>query len=912
MSNDQLRKSGTEGNVGKGGESSATLTEQENEKSERPEVQRQDSTRTDVETAPASADVGGDRDQRHAEDETNINNITSEDTSSTEEAKKDDASSSQGLDTTSTSPSPVDEDEMPPVATITENPPTPDGGSVEEAKNLTAFDTAFELFQGKADFVDHDQIASWLGDSGPERADVRNYYMSLFDWTGKSVLSAVRGLCDKLYMKAESQQLDRIIDSFADRWCECNPQHGFKSPGVIYTLAYSILLLNTDHHSEDYQGNKKMGRSQYVQQTLGTMKNLLQAEDCDFSNLSGDMENNDLESISSKRKGSIDSVGHRPSISGSSSRKRWSANLTSIPKFDNTSLVCDSTLYSSKEWEGIVVSMLKTVYASIDMNPLNLARNRSSHKLNLQPQTSMSSLNKQVSGKSENRNSLLNRFSINRRSSWMSSDNWSDYNYQDAIISNETRPNSVKSHYLTKRRSMYAESTNNMFGLENIGFAGALRNTMIQEENNFGPTALSSSSSGDKTDKSPMLADGISMVSDTASFMTSAQGSIAEQESKGVEKVDQNLALHGAPWAKEGLLKFQAFLDTANVTKKYKKRDWVEVFVVVQNGYLKMFRFDTKGGAGGNLNHRRSKYNLTNGSSSVYSSHQASSTNVGAGNWLDNATMTDNISLCHTMAQVNPENKDSDLSAISSNGNKRSSVIISSCSYNASPKADATQWSLTLPSQGVLLFQAGTREIADEYVYSCNYWAARASKEPLVEAVTSIEHGWERPLEILQKKREENPDTDSIITSGSFDVLLIDSERIQVKEWKPPVQSTAHCTLSEEEQLNSLKQYISKVQQTLEKHSSVRSDMMKVFQTGHLVSTRAHANWEKRSQYLLKESVKYDTYVTTLERAVQERQKVEDETAQRKTSHSTMKANDNTSTTDNNDNDEPQPTSPQQ
>lgn len=44
-------------------------------------------------------------------------------------------------------------------------------------------------------------------------------------------------------MKAESQQLDQIIDSFADGWCECNPQHGVKSPKVIYFLAYSINLL---------------------------------------------------------------------------------------------------------------------------------------------------------------------------------------------------------------------------------------------------------------------------------------------------------------------------------------------------------------------------------------------------------------------------------------------------------------------------------------------------------------------------------------------------------------------------------------------------------------------------------------------------------------------------------------------
>lgn len=62
---------------------------------------------------------------------------------------------------------------------------------------------------------------------------------------------------------------------------------------------------------------------------------------------------------------------------------------------------------------------------------------------------------------------------------------------------------------------------------------------------------------------------------------------------------------------------------------------------------------------------------------------------------------------------------------------------------------DGRRFVLILPNKTVLLFRAGTQQVAEEFVYSCNYWAARVSKEPLSEAVTSNEYGWDRPLETL-------------------------------------------------------------------------------------------------------------------------------------------------------------------
>lgn len=58
---------------------------------------------------------------------------------------------------------------------------------------------------------------------------------------------------------------------------------------------------------------------------------------------------------------------------------------------------------------------------------------------------------------------------------------------------------------------------------------------------------------------------------------------------------DDELALLGPPWAKEGNLQSRLYWES--VGKKAKKKDWRKVFVVVQKGELSMFTFEgTKSG----------------------------------------------------------------------------------------------------------------------------------------------------------------------------------------------------------------------------------------------------------------------------------------------------------------------------
>ena len=87
------------------------------------------------------------------------------------------------------------------------------------------------IFDGDEGTISKAKAAAWLGETELARTRVRRAYMELFDWKDISILAALRGLCSRLLLKGETQQVDRILDSFSTRWCACNPSHGFKATG---------------------------------------------------------------------------------------------------------------------------------------------------------------------------------------------------------------------------------------------------------------------------------------------------------------------------------------------------------------------------------------------------------------------------------------------------------------------------------------------------------------------------------------------------------------------------------------------------------------------------------------------------------------------------------------------------------
>lgn len=90
---------------------------------------------------------------------------------------------------------------------------------------------AQKIFDGNEEFILKDKAASWMGEEGLIRQRVLQAYMDLYDFKNKSIVTSLRDVCNRLVLRAETQQVDRILVAFSARWCSCNPNHGFKSTG---------------------------------------------------------------------------------------------------------------------------------------------------------------------------------------------------------------------------------------------------------------------------------------------------------------------------------------------------------------------------------------------------------------------------------------------------------------------------------------------------------------------------------------------------------------------------------------------------------------------------------------------------------------------------------------------------------
>ncbi len=153
---------------------------------------------------------------------------------------------------------------------------------------------------------------------------------------------------------------------------------------------------------------------------------------------------------------------------------------------------------------------------------------------------------------------------------------------------------------------------------------------------------------------------------------------------------------------------------------------------------------------------------------------------------------------------------------------------------------------LTLSDGGVYFFQAGTEELVNEWVSTCNYWAARTSKEPLAGGVSNMEYGWNRvtdPIHGRSHSDTESTKDDSMSVmsgrsshsrfggwrDGASTVRASRSpwaERVYINEWKPPLPPTVSSEHDEETQMEALKKHVESMKKDLKKHNELREPML--------------------------------------------------------------------------------------
>ena len=691
---------------------------------------------------------------------------------------------------------------------------------------------ARKIFDGDEEDVTRTEAASWLGEKNMLSTKTLQAYMQLFDFAGQNVLAALRVLCGKLVLKGETQQFDRIIMAFSTRWCECNPSHGFKAQDVIHTVCYSLILLNTDLHLADIA--ERMSRSAYVKNTLPTIRRVVSdAAPNAFDDTVKPTPNNARPAMPwQDSSNSVQTLSPTDRTSFDQERTTTITKRLSLrPPFDrqnsdtgtpdsagvamaSNALVSQPWTGQMRSWELEIENILKSFYASIRTEPLPLMgapsvseiptadKNLSVGNLNLgvlkrsnsvvskaqSDATSFRGLRSMTMGFQSKYNrsrpkiypssAVSSRTSFDGDSVWspVQSSTWSKNSFSRTLTS--TSMQSLGQHFPPATADFK----------HSIGFANALSQAIIREENDFAQAAA-----------------------DNQSVSLSVPRGLLE---------DEALALEGAPWAKEGLVKHKHHLETSG--KKAKERTWSEVFAVISKGKLTLFAFN-KSTKTMSMGRKAQTKAQSNGRAA-----SAAAAPRGGGDWMENAEQLDVFVLRQTIASTLPPP-----------------------GYS---KTRPHVWALSLPSGAVHLFQVGTPDIAKEFMTTANYWSARLSKEPLSGGVSNIEYGWSDevintalleprvgamspnpPPSIQNRPMHSHTGSSGGIGRSSLQSSIrtsldtgfgsrprLPGDKVQLAEWHPPSQSMMASQLLEVDQLKALTAYVSNVEAELARHNELK------------------------------------------------------------------------------------------
>ena len=94
--------------------------------------------------------------------------------------------------------------------------------------------------------------------------NVLRSYMRGFKFFGEPLDMSVRKLLMEVELPKETQQIDRVLQAFANRYHECNPGV-YDSPDKAYIIAFSIVILHTDIFNKN--NKHKMQKQDYTKNT---------------------------------------------------------------------------------------------------------------------------------------------------------------------------------------------------------------------------------------------------------------------------------------------------------------------------------------------------------------------------------------------------------------------------------------------------------------------------------------------------------------------------------------------------------------------------------------------------------------------------------------------------------------------
>lgn len=137
---------------------------------------------------------------------------------------------------------------------------------LQESKFLGTTPEDVATFLLKTPSLNKAAIGEYLGEGDAENIRVMHAFVDQMAFTDMAFTAALRHFLQAFRLPGESQKIDRLMEKYADRYCENNPKV-FANADTAYTLAFSVIMLNTDLHSA--QIKNKMTKPQFLRNNRG-------------------------------------------------------------------------------------------------------------------------------------------------------------------------------------------------------------------------------------------------------------------------------------------------------------------------------------------------------------------------------------------------------------------------------------------------------------------------------------------------------------------------------------------------------------------------------------------------------------------------------------------------------------------
>ncbi|XP_060135843.1 cytohesin-4 [Zootoca vivipara] len=117
-----------------------------------------------------------------------------------------------------------------------------------EHKILSSNVEEIAKFLYKGEGLNKTAIGDYLGERDPLNLQILQAFVECHQFANLNLVQALRQFLWSFRLPGEAQKIDRMMEAFANWYCQCNPGV-FQSTDTCYILSFSVIMLNTSLHN---------------------------------------------------------------------------------------------------------------------------------------------------------------------------------------------------------------------------------------------------------------------------------------------------------------------------------------------------------------------------------------------------------------------------------------------------------------------------------------------------------------------------------------------------------------------------------------------------------------------------------------------------------------------------------------